>query len=99
MTTLQKKSSLNEMQLDVIREIGNIGAGNAVTSLASLLDEQINMSIPQVGLVSMQEFCTLAGGYDSVSACVYLPVEGDAPGHVAFLMSETAAMHMASRML
>ena len=28
---------LNEMYKDVLREIGNIGAGNATTALASLL--------------------------------------------------------------
>lgn len=31
---------LNNIQMDVLREIGNIGAGNAVTSLAKMIDKK-----------------------------------------------------------
>ena len=39
--------NVNEMYIDVLREIGNIGAGNATTSLASMINEQIDMNVPQ----------------------------------------------------
>ena len=43
--------NVNEMYIDVLREIGNIGAGNATTSLASMVNEQINMNVPKVELM------------------------------------------------
>ncbi|HVI42580.1 MAG TPA: chemotaxis protein CheC, partial [Anaerovoracaceae bacterium] len=36
------------MQIDVLREIGNIGAGNAATALAAILDEKVDISLPKV---------------------------------------------------
>ena len=43
--------NVNEMYIDVLREIGNIGAGNATTSLASMINEQIDMNVPKVELM------------------------------------------------
>ena len=41
--------NVNEMYLDVLKEIGNVGAGNATTAIAGLLGERMNMSVPNVG--------------------------------------------------
>ena len=37
---------LNDMQLDVLRELGNIGAGNAATSLSSMLNRPVSITVP-----------------------------------------------------
>ena len=42
---------LNDLQLDVMREIGNIGSGNACTALSVLLGTAIDMSVPHVMLL------------------------------------------------
>ena len=42
---------VNDMYMDVLRELGNIGAGNATTSLANMINEQINMNVPKVELI------------------------------------------------
>ena len=39
-------NELNNIHLDVLREIGNIGSGNAATALANLLNRKINMDVP-----------------------------------------------------
>src|SRR5882724_10819062 len=95
-TTIQ---SLNEMSLDALREVGNIGAGNAMTALATMLDHCVDMSVPHVGLVPLSEFTQLTGGGESIAACIYLPVEGDAPGHVAFILPERSALCLADELL
>lgn len=48
-------SQFNPKQLDAIREVGNIGTGNAATALSGLLNLKINMSVPQAELVSIYE--------------------------------------------
>ena len=44
---------LNEIHLDVLREIGNIGAGNAATSLSQMLNAEVNMSVPKVRILDI----------------------------------------------
>ena len=42
---------INDMYVDVLRELGNIGAGNATTAIASMLSIRINMNVPKVALM------------------------------------------------
>ena len=48
-------SSFNYLQLDAIREVGNIGTGNAATALSKLLGRMIDMDVPKAELVSIYE--------------------------------------------
>ncbi|HIP58270.1 MAG TPA: chemotaxis protein CheC [Archaeoglobus profundus] len=43
----------NEMELDALREVGNIGAGHAATSLSQLLNRTIEISVPGVNIVEI----------------------------------------------
>ncbi|MGB9928393.1 MAG: chemotaxis protein CheC [Methanosarcina sp.] len=43
-------AKLNEMELDVLKELGNIGAGHAATSLSKLLDKEVNIAVPEVNI-------------------------------------------------
>lgn len=95
-TTIEK---LSDCQADVIREIGNIGAGNAITSLSTMLNDRVNMTVPRVGIIPLCEFARMAGGSETLAACVYMPVAGDAPGHVAFLLAEQSALSLADQLL
>lgn len=42
-------------ELDVLREVGNIGAGNAVTALSTLLNKPVDMAVPKVSLLPFEE--------------------------------------------
>ncbi|MYL33165.1 CheY-P-specific phosphatase CheC [Pontibacillus yanchengensis] len=72
--------------LDILREIGNIGAGHAATSLSKLLNQKIDMTVPAVRLVSFDEMMDIAGGPDRVIVSVFLRIEGDAPGSMFFIV-------------
>jgi len=43
----------NEMELDALKELGNIGAGHAATSLSQLLNRTIEISVPRVNVVEI----------------------------------------------
>ena len=49
------------MQLDVLREISNIGAGNAATSLSSLLGKSVDMSVSRVAPMPFNEIVEYVG--------------------------------------
>ena len=86
-------NEISSMHLDVLREIGNIGAGHAATALSKLLNKKIEMKIPSVEVVSFDEMMNLAGGAENVVACVFLRLEGDVTGSMFFVLSLDQAAH------
>lgn len=64
--------NLSDMQLDVMREIGNIGAGNACTALSVLLGTTVDMSVPSIHLLSSDSVVEHLGGEanDVLGICV-----------------------------
>ncbi|TRZ38702.1 chemotaxis protein CheC [Niallia circulans] len=77
---------ITSLHLDILREIGNIGAGNAATALSKLLNKKIDMKVPNVEIVSFDEMMDMAGGSDNIAAGVFLRIEGDAPGSMFFML-------------
>lgn len=78
--------SISDIHLDILKEVGNIGAGHAATALSTLLNKKIDMKVPSVRVVSFDEVMDLAGGPDNVVASVFLRIEGDAPGSMFFIL-------------
>lgn len=96
MVSLNKFSSFH---LDVLKEIGNIGAGNAATALSTLLNKKIDMRVPNVRVVSFDEMMDMAGGPDTVVAGVFLRIEGEAPGSMFFVLSLEQASRFIEQMI
>jgi chemotaxis protein CheC len=72
--------------LDILREIGNIGAGNAATSLSKILGKRVDMTVPKVRIVSFDEMMDMVGGSDNVIASIFLRIEGEATGSIYFIL-------------
>lgn len=85
---------LNDLQYDVLKEIGNIGAGNATTALAKLLNSKIDMNVPSVALVPFSTLAISMGPEDSVFVGVLLQLEGDVSGMMMFLLDKPSAHHL-----
>ncbi|WP_408634731.1 chemotaxis protein CheC [Paenibacillus zanthoxyli] len=83
--------------MDVLKEVGNIGAGNAATALSQLLNKPIDMAVPKVQLLGFEEIAEKVGGAEEVVFAVFLRVEGDAPGNLFFILSPDAARSLLSR--
>lgn len=84
---------------DVLKELGNIGAGNAVTALASMLQCRVDMKVPQVMVLDFKDVGTLLGGEEQEMAGVYLAVEGDITGSILFLVKKEVAMHLVKKLM
>ena len=78
---------LNHIQLDVLKEIGNIGAGNAATALAKMLNRKINMNVPKVEILGFREVAELLGGPEIPVCGVYFRFEGDLSGNIMFMLN------------
>lgn len=86
-----------DFKMDVLKEVGNIGAGNAATALSQLLNKPIDMAVPKVQLLNFEEITDKVGGAEELVYAVFLRVEGEAPGNLFFILSPEAAMNLLSR--
>ncbi len=83
--------NMETAQFDVLREIGNIGAGNATTALAKLLDARIDMRVPKVNLAGFSEITSIIGDEEEVMVGILLSLEGDVNGMMMFLLDTASA--------
>ena len=90
---------MEEQYFDVLKEIGNIGAGNATTALSQMLGSKVDMKVPQVKLLEFKDVGTTMGGEDQIVAGIYLVVEGDITGSIMFMQKKESAKVMVSKLM
>lgn len=52
------KIKLTEVQRDALQEVGNIGAGNAANALAQMINKRVDINIPSVEMVELDEYAS-----------------------------------------
>lgn len=85
--------NFNPMQLDALREVGNIGAGNAATALSQLLNKKVDMTVPSVNIVAFDEIFSRIGGEEIVIGII-VRVLGDTPGNILFIFEKEVALNL-----
>lgn len=90
---------LTQMEADALREVGNIGTGNAATSLSQMLNQKIDLIIPETRFIPIQEFAAHIGSPDEIFVCTYLQVIGDVRGESLFLFSKEDALRIIDLMM
>lgn len=90
---MNEETSITSLHLDVLKEVGNIGAAHAATALSDLLQKKIDMHVPSVQTVSFDEMMELAGGAEEVVVGIFLRIEGDADGSMFFILPVEQANH------
>lgn len=90
---------MSQEHFDILRELGNIGAGNATTALAQMLQCKVDMSVPKVGLLEFKEVGAAMGGEEQIMAGIYLGVEGDITGSIMFLLEKNSARFLVSKLM
>ncbi len=89
----------NTVYFDVLKEIGNIGAGNATTAIAEMLGLRLNMEVPQVKLLSFQELGSAVSEEDDTIAGIYLELHNDLEGSMMFLLRNESAHYLVNRLM
>ena len=90
---------VSESYMDVLRELGNIGAGNAMTALSQMLGCKVDMRVPQIRLLEFKEVGAIMGGEEQIMVGVLLGVEGDITGSMMFLVEKDSAKHLIRKLM
>jgi chemotaxis protein CheC len=90
---------LNSLQIDVLREIGNIGAGNAATALSKMISKRIDMDVPKVNILEFRNVAELVGGPEVEVIGIYFKVTGDITGSIMFLLDKKSAKLLTNLLL
>ena len=91
--------NLNDLQFDVLKEIGNIGAGNATTALAKMMNMKIDMNVPRVDLVPFTNLPDIFGSPEEVLAGILVQLDGDIKGMMMFLVKEKSAHNLVNSLM
>ncbi|QAA31633.1 chemotaxis protein CheC [Clostridium manihotivorum] len=86
-------TQLSALQLDALREVSNIGAGNAATALSQLLNRKIDMTVPNVKVIDFMDIYNFVSEEELVAA-VLVKVLGDTPGNILFVFEKSTASNI-----
>lgn len=90
---------INDVQFDVLREIGNIGAGNATTALSQMIDRKIDMKVPKVELLNFNELPNIVGGAENLVVGILLTLEGEINGMMMFMLEQKSAHNLVNLLM
>ena len=76
------------MQIDVLKEVGNIGSGNATTALSSMVGKMIDIEVPKVEVLDFNDAIEAVGGPEKVIAGILIRINGDIDGMIMFLFEQ-----------
>ena len=88
---LHNYDELSDMHIDALREIGNIGSGNAASSLAMMLSDQSDILVPVVRILDYEQVMEELGGPEQMIVGLLLCLDGDVNGMIMFLLHQNFA--------
>ncbi len=83
---IERFEDLGAMEIDVLTEVGNIGAGNAMTALSSMIGQMVDIEVPAVNILGFQEAIDYAGGPEKTVVGIIVPIKDDIEGEILFLL-------------
>ena len=87
-------NNFSSVQLDALKEVSNIGVGNAATAMSALLARKIDMTVPSVNAVKLEKLIDDAG--EAEVAGIIVRVLGDIPGNILIVFQLDVAYSIIS---
>lgn len=89
----------SDMELDALKEIGNIGAGNAATALSMILSCKIKMNVPRVAIIPFDDVSNSVGGPENLVAGIFMRITGDINGNILLIAPKVNAYNLLKYLL
>ncbi len=90
---------MNELEIDILKEIGSIGGGNAATALSRMMNAKVNMSLPKVEILDFNEALVNVGDPEEVVAAILVEMSGELGGIMLFILTKEFSDEILLRML
>jgi chemotaxis protein CheC len=81
-------TQFNELQLDALRELANIGSGTASTALSKMLGRSVDISVPTAAALPFADAVEAVGPAERVVTGVVIGIRGDMTATVLLLLGE-----------
>lgn len=88
--------NLNNFMIDILKELGNIGAGNAATALSSMISKKVDMSVPNVRILEFKEVAEVLGGEENLVVGIYFSLTEDVVGNIMFALDLNSAINLSN---
>jgi chemotaxis protein CheC len=89
---------LSEMQIEAMKEVGNIGAGHAATALSEMLNEPVQIGTPTVEILAFAGLADRVAKPGRLVSAIHMNVNvgGEAPCQIVVLFDEQQALSFVS---
>ena len=88
---IKNYEELSPIAIDCLQEIGNIGSGNAASSLSAMLSKTVSMNVPRVQVMDDQAVIDVMGGPEKIITAILVTFKGDIKGMMMFLLENAFA--------
>ena len=82
------RTNYTDIELDALRELANIGAGNAATSLSGLLGIPIDVAVPTAAALPLADAIDATGDAETCVTGVAIALDGELEGTALMLFPE-----------
>ena len=82
---------MNALHFDVLKEIANIGAGNATTALSKMLSTKVDMKVPCIQFMEFKELAEGIGGAENIVVGILLTLDTGIEGMMMFVLESDSA--------
>jgi len=95
---MDKSKTLTDFEYDALKEVGNIGIGQASTSLSKMMNKPVNISLPSLKLIPLVQLPQLVRFEEPVVGIIQ-QLKGDEKGYLLLMLSMESAKKMLRLML
>lgn len=89
----------SDLEFDVLKEISNIGAGNATTAISVMMNLKVNMEVPVIKFLEFSELAEVVGGAENLVVGILLALQNDIDGMMMFVMDKRSAVGVVNNIL
>lgn len=85
---------MNELELDALTELVNIGVSRAAANLREMVGEQVHLSVPSVDLIQRDKALEILSKGNAKLVAVHQVFEGDVTGRALLIFPETKSLEL-----
>lgn len=95
----KRLEEFSEVEFDVLKEISNIGAGNATTAISTMMNLKVNMAVPVIKFLEFKELAEVIGGAENLVVGILLALQNDIDGMMMFILDKKSAVGIVNNIL